>query len=580
MSGQGIGRPAGVVLAADAGYPQRLQTAQLPGGSGAQDPFIAVSRGRLGIVAIFFGLAFIVISARLVELTWNDDGTGPRAGRENAARSVVDRASIVDRNGEVLATSLRSASLYANPTRVMDIGEVARKLARVLPDLSRDALVKKLTSDRSFVWLKRNLTSRQQWRVNELGLPGLSFQQEHRRVYPHGPLLAHALGFVDIDNNGIAGIERYFDDELRAPAGDGEPLVMSIDIRVQHVLRNELYNGMKAFRAKGAAGIVLDVHTGEVIAISSLPDFNPNIISASNDNARFNRATLGVYELGSVLKTFTTAMALDAGVVKLSGGYDATKPIKFDRYTIRDDHAKKRWLSVSEIFMYSSNIGSAKMAIDVGEKRQRRFLDRIGLTRKPTLELPEVGTPLVPDPWRRISTLTVSYGHGIAISPLQMTSAAAAMVNGGRMIPATLLKRDPEQVPEGQQVVSPETSKIMRHLLRMVVEKGTGRQANARGYSVGGKTGTAEKPSSNGYRDDAVVASFIADFPSDDPNYLLLVMFDEPQGNTVTHGYAGAGWTAAPVARRVIERIGPILGVQPVVEKQKADDTVLIMTNG
>jgi cell division protein FtsI (penicillin-binding protein 3) len=289
---------------------------------------------------------------------------------------------------------------------------------------------------------------------------------------------------------------------------------------------------------------------------------------------------LGVYELGSVLKTFTTAMALDAGVVKLSGGYDATDPLKFGRYVIRDDHAKKRWLSVPEIFMYSSNIGSAKMAIDVGKKRQRRFLERIGLTRKPTLELPEVGSPLVPDPWREISTLTVSYGHGIAISPLQMTSAAAAMINGGLMIPATLLKHDPNQVPDSEQVISSETSTIMRRLLRMVVERGTGRQANARGYFVGGKTGTAEKPGVNGYSDDALVTSFVADFPSDDPKYLVLVMYDEPKGNAATKGFAGAGWTAAPIARRVIERAAPILGVQPVLDEQETGDTMLIMANG
>jgi len=581
MSGHGNGRPTDVVLAADAGYPARLRTA----GSGSavlgpEAPFVVMSRKRLSIVAMFFSLAFIVISARLVDLTWNDMESGPSAGRENAARGVVDRASIVDRNGEILATSLRSASLYANPARVMDTDEAARRLARVLPDLSRDALAKKLSSDKSFVWLKRNLTPRQQWKINELGLPGLAFQQEHRRVYPHGPLAAHALGFVDIDNNGIAGIERYFDDELRAPAGDGEPLVMSLDTRAQHVLRSELGKGMRAFSAKGAAGIVLDVHTGEVIALSSLPDFNPNNTGASDQNSRFNRVTLGVYELGSVMKTFTTAMALDAGVVKLSGGYDATHPIKFDRHIIRDDHAKKRWLSVPEIFMYSSNIGSAKMAIDVGEKRQRRFLDRIGLTRKPALELPEVGSPLVPDPWRDINTLTVAYGHGIAISPLQMTSAAAAMINGGRMIPATLLKRDPSRLPEGDQVVSADTSAIMRRLLRRVVEDGTGRQANARGYVVGGKTGTAEKPGANGYRDDALISSFVADFPSDDPKYVVLVMYDEPKGNAMTQGFASAGWTAAPVARRIIERIAPILGVQPVLDEQEASDTMLIMTNG
>jgi cell division protein FtsI (penicillin-binding protein 3) len=541
---------------------------------------LTIGRKRLGLVAIFFGLAFVVISARLIELTWQGGAPDPTAARENAARGVVDRASIVDRNGVVLATSLRSASLYANPGKVMDVPEAVRRLARVLPDLSKAEISKKLSSERSFVWLKRNLSPKQQWQVNELGLPGLAFQQEHRRVYPHGPIAAHALGFVDIDNNGIAGIERYFDDELRALAGDGEPLVMSLDVRIQHTLRSELNKGRRSYRAKGAAGIVLNVRTGEILALSSLPDFDPNHASAASRKSLFNRATLGVYELGSVFKTFTTAMALDTGVVKLSGGYDATKPLRVDRHVIHDDHAKKRWLSVPEIFMYSSNIGSAKMAMDVGKKRQRQFLDRLGLTQKPVLELPEVGSPLVPDPWRNINTLTASYGHGIAISPLQLASAAAAIVNGGRMIPATLLKRDVNSVPEGEQVVSAKTSAMMRRLLRLVVEKGTGRKANAPGYLVGGKTGTAEKPGTRGYRRDALISSFVADFPSDDPEYLVLVMYDEPKGNALTEGFAGAGWTAAPVARRVIERIAPILGVQPVPDLQGNGGDVLVMANG
>jgi cell division protein FtsI (penicillin-binding protein 3) len=541
---------------------------------------LGVGRRRLSMVALFFGLAFVVVSARLVELTWNDTDKRQYLVQGNPARGVADRANIIDRNGVVMASNLSAASLYANPGKVMDPAEVARRLVRVLPGLNRGALVKKLSSKRSFVWLKRNLTPRQQWRVNELGLPGLAFQDEQRRVYPHGALAAHALGFVDIDNNGIAGVERYFDNELRALAGDGAPLALSLDVRVQHVLRDELSKGMRAFRAKGGAGIVLDVRSGEVLGLSSLPDFDPNRAGSSTDNARFNRATLGVYELGSVFKTFTTAMALEAGVVKLSGGYDATEPLRINSYTIRDDHAQRRWLSVPEIFMYSSNIGAAKMAIDVGAKRQRAFLDRLGLTRRPPLELPEVGAPLIPDPWREINTLTVSYGHGIAISPIQLASAAAAMVNGGWLVPPTLLRRDADTPPEGVRVVSEDTSAMMRRLMRLVVVRGTGRKADVKGYLVGGKTGTAEKPGAGGYQHDAVISSFVADFPSDNPRYLVLVMYDEPKGNTSTRGFVGAGWTAAPVARRIIERIAPLLGVQPTSGEEESGDDLLIMANG
>lgn len=580
MKGSTTGWHPDIVTAEDVGLPPRLMGA----GSGPvnQDAtsYVGISRKRLGVVATFFGLAFAVISARLVELTWVDSKQGREIAQGNAARGVVDRASIVDRNGVVLASSLRAASLYANPRKIMNPAQAAKKLVGIFPGLNRAALTKKLSSKRSFVWLQRNITPRQQWRVNELGIPGLAFQEEQRRVYPHGRMASHVLGFVDIDNNGLAGLERYFDDELRAPAGDGEPLATSIDVRVQHVLRDELGAGMQSYHAKGAAGIVLDVRTGEVVALSSLPDFDPNNTRASSQQSLFNRATLGVYELGSVFKTFTTAMALDAGVVKLNGGYDATEPLKFDRHVIRDSHAKKRWLSVPEIFMYSSNIGSAKMAIDVGEERQRQFLDSIGLTKRPALELPEVGSPLVPNPWREINTLTASYGHGIAVSLLQLSSAAAAMVNGGVMIPATLMHRSQGIDPQTRQVISPETSATMRRLLRLAVARGTGRKANVRGYLVGGKTGTAEKPNSGGYQRDALISTFVADFPSDEPKYLVLVMYDEPKGSDATQGFAGAGWTAAPVARRIIERIAPVLGVQPVpVEEQDGDD-LLILVNG
>lgn len=586
LNGSGASNPD-IMTAEEAGLSSRLLGAgahsvfgyDLPGKNSQGASHLCVSRKRLGIVAMFFGFAFFIISAKLVELTWQDTDSGREIARGNTAPGVVSRANIVDRNGVVLATNLRADSLFANPGKIMDAAEAARKLVRVLPDLSRDAVLKKLSSNRSFVWLKRNLTPRQQWRVNELGIPGFAFQEDHRRVYPHGSLAAHVLGFVDIDNNGIAGVERYFDDELGAPVGGGNPLATSLDVRVQYALRDELRRGMRDYRAKGAAGIVLDIKTGEIAALVSLPDFDPNDAGPAKSPSHFNRATLGVYELGSVFKTFNTAMALDAGVVKLTSGYDATDPLRVDRFVIRDSHAKKRWLSVPEIFMYSSNIGSAKMAMDVGQKRQRKFLDRLGLTRRPTLELPEVGTPLVPDPWREINTMTISYGHGIAVSPLQLSTASAAVINGGILVPATLLRRDRNDIPEGVRVVSSQTSAKMRRLLRLAVVHGTGSKADVRGYLVGGKTGTAEKSGIDGYRHDAVISTFTAEFPSSDPRYLVLVMYDEPKGNTMTKGYAGAGWTSAPVARRIIERIAPILGVQPASEEEDTDD-LLIMAKG
>ena len=419
----------------------------------------------------------------------------------------------------------------------------------------------RLKSDRSFVWLKRNLTPRQQSELNALGIPGLYFLREQKRVYPHGPLAAHLVGFTNIDNRGIAGLEQSFDDLLR---GANNPLQLSIDIRVQHVLNQELQSAMQEFQGVGAAGIVMDAKTGEIVAMSSLPSFDPGAPGAASDDARFNRATLGVYEVGSVFKIFTTAMALEAGAVTLESGYDTSNPIRIARFTINDFHPKSRWLSVPEIFMYSSNIGSVHMAMEVGTQGQQRFLGELGLLRAATLELPEVGQPMTPATWREINTMTIAYGHGIAVTPLQVTRAMAAVVNGGKLLPPTLLKRMPGETVPGRQVLSANTSAQMRWLTRLVVQHGTGRKADAKGYLVGGKTGTADKLSpSGGYDDDARIASFLAGFPMDDPRYVIFAMVDEPKPTEATHGYATGGWVTAPVVGRVVERIAPLLGIAP-----------------
>ena len=360
----------------------------------------------------------------------------------------------------------------------MDPDEAARQLAAVLPELREAEVVRLLKSNRSFVWLRRNLTPRQQWRVIELGLPGVDFQSAETRVYPNGSLAAHILGFVDVDNRGLTGIEKTFDSTLRDSL---EPLQLSIDMRVQHVLRSALLRAKSEFNALGATGIVLDARNGEVIAMTSLPDFDPNDGGNARDNQKFNRATLGVYELGSTFKIFTAAMALDYGIVTMRDGYDATKPIKISRFTIRDYHAQRRWLSVPEIFMYSSNIGAAKMAEAVGSEGQREFLSRLGMLRPASIELPEVGSPMVPSPWRPINTMTISFGHGLAVSPLQLASGAAAMVNGGIFHKPTLIRRDGMETPQGKRVISERTSREVRRLMRLVVENGTGRKASAEG---------------------------------------------------------------------------------------------------
>jgi cell division protein FtsI (penicillin-binding protein 3) len=432
----------------------------------------------------------------------------------------------------------------------------------VLPKADVAELARLMRLDRSFVWLQRKLTPRQQWEILRLGIPGLDFQREEARFYPVGSAVSHILGFVDIDNHGIAGIEKSFDESLR---GDKEPLSLTIDVRLQHVMRAALSDAVQEFSAVGGSGIILDIKTGEVLSLVSLPDFDPYRAGSAGDEQLRNRATLDVYELGSAFKVFTTATALDSGVVALNGGYDATKPIKIARHVIRDYHAKGRWLSVPEIFMYSSNIGAAKMAMDFGTETQRKYLSQLGLLAPSPLELPEVGAPITPDIWRPVNTMTIAFGHGIAVSPMQMASAVAAILNDGVYLAPTLVKRGPGSVkPTGRRVVSKQTSSEIRRLMRLVVEQGTGKQADADGYLVGGKTGTAEKQSAGTYARKKLISSFVGAFPMNAPRYLVLAVLDEPKGTKKTFNYATGGWVAAPVIKQVVKQMGPIVGIAPV----------------
>lgn len=531
---------------------------------GARKRAIDVGRTRLLVVGGMFVLIFGVISARLVAVTARDAAEPAiRHARQTAAPPSLrmGRSDIIDRNGVVLATSLPTVNLYADPRDVQDPAQSAAKLAAVLPELNRADLAEKLGSDKVFVYLRRNLTPNQQYEVNRLGLPGIRFEKGERRVYPHGALTAHILGMADVDNHGLAGLEKSFDERLRTSE---EPLRLSLDMRVQHIVREELGKTVEEFHALGATGLLLDVRTGELVAMTSLPDFNPNNPGSPDGEALFNRATLGVYEMGSTFKLFTAAAAIDAGATRLEDRYDATNPIKIANFTIRDYHAQKRWLSVPEIIVHSSNIGAAKMALDVGTKGLKSFMGKVGLLSTPHVELPEVGGPLVPSPWREISTMTVSYGHGVAVTPVQVVNAVSALVNGGTFRQATLVRREPGNPIPGERALSAETSRKMRWLMRLVVEEGTGSKAEAPGYFVGGKTGTAEKSRNGGYARKALLSSFVGAFPMNDPRYVILVIVDEPEGTKSTFGYATGGWTAAPAVGRIVARAAPLLGIAPV----------------
>lgn len=528
---------------------------------------LETARDRLLAAGLVFVVAFLICAGRLVDLGAFGGGStdGPVAA---AVTGTVGRGDIVDRNGVLLATSLPTASLFADPKEVLDPRAASAALAQVFPSLDRNWLQSMLTHDSRFVWLRRNLSPSEQNAVNRLGIPGLGFRTEYRRVYPQGRSSAHVLGRADIDEFGVAGIERSFD----AVLANGETVRLSLDMRIQQTVRDELMAVVREHRAIGGAGVVLDVATGELLAMVSLPDFDPNAPVNPEDLARFNRVSQGVYEMGSVFKLLTLAMALDSGVTTLESGYDASRPLRIGRHTISDYHAKNRWLSVPEILIHSSNIGAALMAIDIGSARQRQYLQHFGMLNTSSIDLPvqEVGKPLVPNPWRDVNTMTVGFGHGIAVTPLQMVAATASVVNGGVYRPASLLCADDSVLAPGVRVVSPRTSKQMRAMLRLVVRFGTGMKADVPGYNVGGKTGTAEKLIKGQYRRDQRVASFIGAFPMEAPRYVVFAMVDEPKGTRKTFNYATGGWVSAPLVGRIIARIAPVLGIAPAEEIREA----------
>lgn len=555
-----------------------------------------IEQGRLRLLCVlaFFTLSFIAIGIRLVEvsvvtplLERNSGSTSMLvAGAETEVQKSpvlpgtgASRGDIVDRNGMLLATSLQTASLYANPKEIRQPAETAKKLASVL-DLPLKSVQRSLVKDTGFVWIKRNLTPREQDNVLHLGIPGLYFENEERRVYPQGRLLSHVLGYVGVDAQGLAGIEQYFNQRLRDPQKNAEPLELSIDMRVQHIVHEELEAGVKEFSALGATGLVYDISSGELLAMANLPDFDPHHPTQTRDEARFNRASLGSYEMGSTFKTFTVAMALDYGIVGMRDGYDASHPIKVSRYTISDSHPKNRWLSVPEIFAYSSNIGTVKMIMDVGTSRQKAFLQKLGLFSPVEVELPELSRPSYPSAWRDIHTMTIAYGHGMSVSPLHLVRGIASLIGDGTLARLTLLKNGNAGRAQGPVIVKNSTVTQLRRLLRLVVEEGTGSKADVPGYRVGGKTGTAEKVKAGGYKMNSKMALFVSAFPIDSPRFLVLVMLDEPQPTKATFGYATGGWTAAPVAGKIISRLAPLYGVRPVYNLPADDAGKFWVKNG
>jgi cell division protein FtsI (penicillin-binding protein 3) len=519
-----------------------------------------LARQRLVVASGLFMVVFAAVALRMSYVSLLRDGTEPTqrmAARGGAIQS--ERADIVDRNGVVLATSVPVVSAFLNPHLLLDPPDAARKIVSALPELKYEDVKEKLEADKSFVWIKRGLAPREHFLVNRLGIPGLEFQAEERRIYPQGTIGAHVVGYASIDNTGLAGVERYFDQRLQS----GEMVQLSIDLRLQRIVEDEIAKAVQKFSAIGATAIVMDVTNGEVLALASLPTYDANKAKSITNEALFNRATLGVYEQGSTFKIFNTAMALDSGKVTMSSVFDATNPIRIDRFTINDDHPQRRPLTVPEIFKYSSNIGSAKMAADVmGPEAQKAFFDKIGFLKPLTTQLPELAAPLWPRHWVRINTMTIAYGHGISVTPLHLATGASAMVNGGILYPPSFVKRTTAS-DAGKHVIQAKTSQQMRQLLRLNVVEGTGKNSEVKGYEVGGKTGTAEKPSRGGYRQKALISSFVGMFPMSEPKFLVLVSLDEPHGTKETGGYATGGMVSAPSVKAIIENIIALYGILP-----------------
>jgi cell division protein FtsI (penicillin-binding protein 3) len=525
-----------------------------------------------------FFLIYATIGMRLAYFAYLE----PEVDGGPVSRVTASRPDIVDRNGEVLATDIKMASLFGEPRRIVDVDDTIERLATVLPDLDAEQTYKKLKSGAGFVWLKRQLSPRQQNDIMNLGLPGIGFRTENRRFYPAGSTTSYVVGMTNIDNQGISGLEKYIDDQgladLQASGlanpKDLAPVKLSIDLRVQHIVRDEIVAAMQKFHAIAAGAVVLDALTGEVVAMASVPDFDPNNPVDANDKDKLNRMSAGLYEMGSTIKSFTTAMALDSGKVNLRSTFDARRPITIGRQTIRDFHGKGRILTVPEVFIYSSNIGSAREADVVGIEGHREFLHRLGLLERMQTELPEVARPTEPKVWKKVHSITIAFGHGMSTTPLQTAVGAVALMNGGRLMPPTFLPRTLEQaMAVSTQVIHEKTSENMRYLYRLNAEKGSGKKAEVPGYRVGGKTGTAEKVIHGRYSSDKRFNAFLAAFPMDNPRYVVLSIIDEPKPEKPGMG-ATAGSNAAPIVANIIRRSAAMLGVKPDFSLEKPVEMV------
>jgi cell division protein FtsI (penicillin-binding protein 3) len=548
----------------------------------------AKARARVGFVMLAFAAVYAVIGGRLIMFAVVGDSHGARRAAAQDAIATA-RPDIIDRNGAVLATDVKTPSLFGEPRRIIDKDEAIELLTATLPDLDTGEVRERLSGKKGFVWLKREITPKQQQEIHRLGIPGIGFLRENKRVYPTGAEVAHLIGLVNIDNQGIAGMEKWLDNNGLADlhrAGFAtdrlqRPVELSIDLRVEHALRDELLKAKEKYKAKAASGLVSNVKTGEIVAMVSLPDFDPNNPKEAHDPDRINRLTTGVYEMGSTFKTLTLAMALDSGKATLNTLYDARGALHYGKFAIHDTHPLGRSITLSEVFTFSSNVGAARIALAQGVEAHKAFLKKLGQMDRLRTELPESASPIVPKHWGELNTITIAFGHGIAVAPLQAVMGINAMVNGGYLIPPTFLKRSEEDARAmAKKVIKPETSDKIRYLMRLNAEIGTAKSGDVKGYYIGGKTGTAEKVVNGRYSKKQVLNSFTAILPADNPRFQLLVMLDEPKALPETHGFITSGWNAVPTGGKVIARIAPLLGVEPRFDLPPSDRLILAASKG
>ena len=548
----------------------------------------ARAEGRLLVIAVLFLCGFIAVGVRMGTIAASEP-VEPRAATAGAPIATA-RADIVDRRGRLLATNLVTNSLYAQTRDMVDPARAARELAMIFPDLDARALYEDFTGGRKFLWIRKTLSPEQQQAVFDIGEPGLLFGPREMRLYPNGAVASHVLGgtrFGDEGVNaaqvvGVAGVEMAFEDRLSDPGRSDTPLALSIDLTIQAAVERVLAGGMQIMNAEGAAAILMDVHSGEIVALASLPDFDPNdrpsplTKGQPADSPLFNRAVQGVYELGSTFKIFAAAQALELGLVNPNTPIDTKGPISWGRFRIKDMHRMDPVMSMTDVIVESSNVGTARVAQMIGPERQRDFLTRLGFTETLPVELVEArrAKPLVPERWSELSAMTISYGHGISVTPLHLAAAYAAMVNGGTRVTPTLERR--ASVEPGPRVISPETSAVIRSMLRQVVARGTASYGEVAGYQVGGKTGSADKPSATGgYEKDSVIATFAGIFPANDPKYVLIVSLDDGVDTSGPEPRRTAGYTAVPIAAEVIRRVAPLLGLKPEIEPGVAPGVTL-----